>query len=225
MILPLRNLSNKSHAWVFVNGDCDQPTLDRLAISNDDLLVCVDGGLRHCQQIGLTPHVLVGDLDSAEPQAAEAVRRSEAIVLEYAVEKNETDLELALHYLEDQAIGSITLVGFTGGRLDHSLANILLLCSTEWSFRIRFSSSDCDGYLVQSSYPLQCDGVAGLTISLLPLLSGVAGVTTEGMYYPLNRDFLAAGSTRGVSNIATAESVSVSIESGLLLVLVNLQKI
>ena len=86
-----------------------------------DLILAADGGYRHCQAAGLRPDLLLGDLDSLEtpPQALP--------VQTFPAEKDDTDTMLAVKYALAQGCTTVHLYGCTGGRLDHTLANLQTL--------------------------------------------------------------------------------------------------
>jgi thiamine pyrophosphokinase len=62
-------------------------------------------------------------------------------------------------------------------------------------------------------------GQPGTTVSLLPIGGDVAGVTTDGLVYPLDDEPLLLGSARGVSNVMARPGASVTVRRGLLLVI------
>ena len=96
-------------------------------LQEDDFLVAVDGGLRHLLAINRQPHLLIGDLDSVTPEQLEALSSGGVEIQRFPVEKDETDLELALLETTRRGYKTIILVGALGGRIDQMLANLYLL--------------------------------------------------------------------------------------------------
>ena len=91
-------------------------------------IVAVDGGLKAARALGITPDVIVGDFDSADPSVLACYRKQEHIIWEvHQPEKDDTDTELALKRAMAMACTEIVLLGATGGRLDHMIGNIQLL--------------------------------------------------------------------------------------------------
>ncbi len=135
-----------------------------------------------------------------------------------AVEKNETDTELAVQAAIEQGATNITLLGALGGeRFDHTMANILLLADIETvPAKIVDGPSTC--WLVRGPASSVIDGRKGDLLSLLPLTSEATGVRTKGLYYPLYGETLRFGKPRGVSNLLTQEHAEVSLVGGMLLV-------
>ncbi len=218
------------HVLVVADGDVpDRAALDAAWPGWDEDVVEViaaDGGFARALAIGLSPTVLVGDLDSLEPAHADAAAAAGVRVLRSPVAKDESDTELAL--LEALRLGAtrITVLGALGGpRLDHELANVWLLGHPALAAldlalldaRTRASLVTApagDGSPVVRQLP----GPVGATISLLPFAGDVVGVTTRGLRYPLRGEPLRAGPARGLSNVREREDASVSVERGRLLV-------
>ena len=101
-----------------------------------DLVIAVDGGLETVKFLGVIPDVVVGDFDTVDPQVFQEYHRLSHIRWEiHKPEKNETDTELAVHTAIQLGADYLTILGATGGRLDHMLANIhLLMTATDNRF-------------------------------------------------------------------------------------------
>ena len=209
------------HALVCVNGDCHPQTLSRLNRDSFDLLVAVDGGLRHLEAIGWSPDWLVGDLDSIDPDTDTRLLESGTRVHRHPVEKDATDLELALSQVAALAVNHVTLIGLSGGRLDHGLANLLLLGRFHWPFGIHFYTNHGNGCVITPERPFAQTLSVKSELSLLPLSADVSGVTCTGLYYPLQQARIELGSTLGISNVVVSPEVSVFLQSGSLLLLHN----
>lgn len=204
--------SSRSHAIVCVNGEFTQTEKSRFLnefSTPGDLqgafVVAVDGGLRHAINLGLTVDWLIGDLDSVNEHSLDAPLVATARVIRFPSEKDATDLELALRELAKLEFDCVTIVGLTGGRLDHALANLLLIARSEWPFQIRFGSAEGWAQLITRDYPLTGAMPIDSIVSLLPVDTSVEGVTTRGLYYPLEDATLLLGSTLGISNLVGDE--------------------
>jgi len=80
-------------AVIFANGIFSHPEIDRARLRPDDWLIAADGGARHCQTLGLTPAVLIGDFDSIKIQARQGLEQQGVTVVPFPESKDETDLE------------------------------------------------------------------------------------------------------------------------------------
>ncbi|MGF1505143.1 MAG: thiamine diphosphokinase [Chloroflexi bacterium] len=203
-----------SKVLVIANGNLVdvQTCRQRIGEWQPDLVIGVDGGTRHAFTLGLHPDVIVGDLDSLPEQDLPAdvrIERSPA-------EKDETDLELALLYARRQQAAETVLIGALGGRLDMSLANLLLLTQPALNdMHIQVWYGTQTARLIRP--PGQSIPAApGDTLSLIPLVGDALRVTTHGLKYPLNDEPLHYGPARGISNIFTHASAAISLQEGLL---------
>ena len=201
---------------LFANGDFPAPERLLPRISSEDVLIAVDGGLRHLTQHHLTPNRIIGDLDSAEPAEVEKFRAKGVAVDQYPPEKDETDLELALDAALDMLPDCIWIFGALGSRFDQSLANTFLLAREDLAgIDLRLMDGLREVFLIRRSGRIE--GFPGERVSLLPLHGPAMGIQTQGLLYPLNDEILHPDRTRGISNALTAPSAQVTLQSGLLI--------
>jgi len=203
----------KKRAIIFVNGEI--PDLEAAAglIREDDFLVAADGGLRHLRSMGLTPHLLIGDLDSASPEDVTEMQSRGVNIQQFPPVKDETDIELALQSVLDSGYQDIILMAALGGRMDHALGLLYLL--TNPAFRdvnVRLDDGQTEAFVIWQLCLVQ--GQAGDLISLLPVDAAVKGVRTEGLAYPLERETLWRYQGRGISNVMKSETAKVTVEDG-----------
>ena len=206
-----------TRAIIFANGDIGEPDFVKSLACDGDTIIAADGGLRHAMALGFSPSVVVGDLDSAPNELVQLAQRTGAEIIRQPVRKDKTDLELALELAAARGAGEILIFGALGGRLDHALANVLLVTT--------FSSPDVSVLVVESAYELlaTCSetvlkGKAGDLVTLLALTDSVTGITTEGLEYPLSNEALNRGSSRGVSNVMVSDEVTITVAEGTLLI-------
>jgi thiamine pyrophosphokinase len=178
--------------------------------------VAADGGANWLASQGRLPHVLIGDMDSVHPDVLRALALGECRLVRHPPEKDATDTELALY--EAMALGArrVTLLGAWGGRLDHALANVLLLALPQLATaQLVLFDGRSYAYLLRQELAIQ--GEVGDLLSLLPLGGEARGVVTAGLQYPLRDETLPLGPARGVSNVFTAPNARVAVRNGLLL--------
>ena len=204
-----------STAIVFAGGD---PPSERAlrGLPAADLVVAADSGLGHAHALGCAVDLVVGDLDSVDPDTLDDAVRAGAVVERHPEAKNATDLELALLAVRDRGATDVVVLGGHGGRLDHFLGNVLQLSSPNLAgMRVRALLDDAQVIVVRDQVELTAS--PGALCSLLPVGGPAHGVRTEGLRYPLLGETLFPGSTRGVSNEFLASHASVSLERGVLL--------
>jgi thiamine pyrophosphokinase len=185
----------------------------------DAPVVAADGGVDVALAAGLRVDVVVGDLDSVTPDGLAAAEAGGARVERHPVEKDATDLALALDRAASMVGdgGEVVVVGTDGGRLDHLLAGLLALTDAHLP-RLRAHIGPATVHVLHGPGELRLAAAPGTLLSLVPA-GDAAGVRTEGLRYPLRGEPLPAGTTRGVSNVVdrTGEVV-VGLGAGVLLV-------
>jgi len=201
---------------LFANGELPAPEAILADLVPGDFLIAVDGGLRHLVTLNLTPDLIIGDLDSANPGDVERFASQGVEVQRYPIDKDETDLELALQAALDKQPSSIWIVAALGGRLDQTLGNIFLLTRPRpTGVDLRLVDGRQEVLLIEDRITLA--GEPGQRVSLLPLLGEVTGVKAQGLAYPLDDETLYPDHTRGISNRMLGATASISISSGFLL--------
>lgn len=201
-------------AIVVTGGDPPDPRIrDRLP--SDAIVLAADSGLDHALALGLSVDRVIGDLDSVSPAGIAAAERAGLAVERHPAAKDATDLELALD-AATRIADRIVVVGGSAGRLDHLLGTALLLGSPA------YENAELVAFLgpaviqvVRSSVRLT--GVPDELLTLLPLHGPAHGVVTSGLKYPLHKETLYPGSTRGVSNEFVDTTARVRLSGGVLL--------
>jgi len=193
----------------------------RLRIAETGLIICADAGIVACRELGLRPDFLIGDLDSAPAELVEWARDVGARILRHPVAKDETDLELALAKAIELGACRLVVTGATGGRVDHTLANMdvlmgvarraeLLVAVEGWGEMI---------FLAGAHRKAAIHGAVSDVVSLIPRCGEARGVTTAGLHYPLRHEDLCYGTSRGVSNRMTEPVAHVTMVDGEMLVI------
>ena len=207
------------HVVIFAGGALRPGKAFYAAISSADMFIAADSGAATALQFGFIPRIVVGDFDSLDGLLLEDLGKRGSEIRRAAVEKDETDTELAVQVAIDEGATRITLVGALGGaRFDHTMANILLLAGIE-GVPITLVDGPSMCWLVRGPGSSAIDGQVGDLVSLLPLTSDASGVRTKGLYYALKGETLSFGKPRGVSNVLIEEHAEVSVEGGVLLVI------
>jgi thiamine pyrophosphokinase len=206
-----------ARALIFVNGNLPELAAIRRLILPDDYLIAADGGTRHILELGLTPSVLIGDLDSLSRENRAVLSDADTTINQYPRDKNETDLELALDYAVDRGFREMRIIAALGGRLDQTLGNLSLLSDPSLSaLDIRAEDGVQEALFVFNDCRLEGD--PGDLVSLIPWGVKVSGITTTGLRWSLSFEDLLPNKTRGISNQMLEKTATVTISSGILLV-------
>lgn len=205
-------------------ADGDVPTraaVDRLLKSSPpDLVVAADGGALKATALGFTPDVVVGDADSLPATSAHQLRARGVEVVVHPAAKDESDTELALAEALRRGATELLIVGaFGGARLEHTVANLLLLAMPALAGRdVRLADGASEVRLLNGGQTLSIEGRPGDFVSLFPLAPLAEGVTTSGLAYRLVDEALTQGPARGLSNVMNGQNATVSARGGRLLV-------
>ena len=211
-----------------------------------DKVFAVDKGLEYADALGLVPELIIGDFDTvdeklldryekqlteadkklaeADNQAAEVDRQSVRII-RHPSHKDQTDTELALYCAKEDNASRVTILGATGSRLDHVLANIGLLL---YACRSGMDAAIIDEHnrirLLASEYAVNEVTIDkaeqyGSYVSLIPVTPVVSGVTTKGLLYSLDNAVIEQGNGLTVSNEIIEKTARIQIESGAVLII------
>jgi thiamine pyrophosphokinase len=202
------------HALVICNGE--MPSLKLIApfLKTKPFIVCADGGANKARPFGITPHVIIGDLDSITQKTRHYYSTVPVI---HNPNQNNTDLEKALDHLLECGITSATVIGATGDRPDHTMSNFSILLKYQKKLALRFFDERCTVEVIRTSVRFRA--VPGQQISLVPM-GKASGITTSGLKYPLKNEALELGVREGLSNEAVGSTVSVSVKKGGLLLFI-----
>ena len=207
-----------SRAVIFVNGHLPHLELLGRLVQPGDFLIAADGGTRHILALGLIPSVVIGDLDSLNEKERLRLDTAGIEIRRVPRDKEVTDFELALQYAVEAGFSKILVVAALGNRLDQTLGNLALLTNPSLDgFNIRFDDGEERACFTRTQ--AMVEGHSGDIVSLIPWGGKATGVVTDGLRWPLRSETLYPYKTRGISNELLGESASVSLKSGLLLII------
>lgn len=179
-----------------------------------DLVIAADGGFAALEGLGLSPDLVVGDFDSLSR------RPDHPHVVALPVEKDDTDMHAALRLGWERGYQTFRLYGGTGGRMDHTLAN---LQSLAWlahrGGRGYLMGADWTATVLSSGGALTLEAGRRGTVSVFCLGDRAEGVDIHGLKYGLTNGVLTCDYPLGVSNSFLGGESRVSVRRGTLLVL------
>ena len=190
-------------------GDFSAPN----AINEGDLIIAADGGYDHAVSAKIAPHLFIGDMDSLTSRLPENLEK-----ITFPERKDYTDMHLA--YLEGRARGykEFEIYGGTGGRGDHTFANVSLL--------LAMANDGCGGRIIAkdevytvTKNSLTVNGEAGKYISVFAIGGSAEGVTIKGLDYEVKDVTLTPDFPLGVSNKFIGKEAEISVKNGSLLVI------
>ena len=200
-------------------------TLGNIAVGEEDFVIAVDGGLGYCGVLEVEPDLLIGDFDSVSEEEEKAVRLLEQEipdrVIRLARVKDDTDMLAALKEGLARGYRQFHIYAGTGGRFDHTLANIQCL--------LYLKKRDAVGYLIDGTGMMLviCGEAVHFrknlegTLSLFSLGEKANGVTISGMKYELENAVLTNDFPIGISNEFIGEEAMISVEEGELVCMIS----
>ena len=201
----------------FVIGAGDL-TVGTLEVSKKDFVIAVDGGLGYCSLLGVEPDLILGDFDSVSPEEAKAVEALEQQIPERILrlprEKDDTDMLAALKEGLRRGYRDFRIYGGTGGRFDHTLANIQCLLYLKKHGAVGYLVDGTGMILVLMDESVEFQKELEGYLSLFSLTEESVGVTIRGMKYPLEQAVVRNDVPIGISNEFTGEAAVVSVEKG-----------
>lgn len=179
-------------------------------------VVAIDRGIDACRAAGIIPARLIGDGDSASPEAWAWARRHGVPTLRFPKDKDETDTQLALRE-DDEAGGFVILTGAFGGRFDHAYSTMFSCASLSVPCALIDETEALFYAQADQSINLTCQSVPK-AISLLPFTENCSGVTINNVRWPLTGATLTQKSPNAVSNeLLTGQTdLSICVKSGIL---------
>lgn len=209
----MANSSNR--VLVIANGGIPSLEVVNNLLHNCDYIVACDGGLNHCNRLGIIPNLLCGDLDSIDSNLLDGLDSEFTDVIQMQ-SQDKSDLSKALSYLQHEGFTSIDIIGIEGGRLDHQFG--------VWSCLIEsdsYASLHYEDFVLKRvpNGAIQLQTKLGKIVALHAIIQ-CQGVSLAGCKYTLNNETLEIG-TKGIHNLTQAEIIEVSKVSGELLVMIE----
>ena len=186
--------------------------------TENDLIIAADGGLAHLERNGIKPDIIIGDFDSfgAIPEGDNVIRLKP--------EKDVTDMHAAVDVGLSEGYGVFEIFGATGGRLDHTFANVQLAASLAEKGKANIIHGN--GFEVRAikngkiSFPSQLQGY----VSVFAHSDECRGISIKGLKYELENAVLTNTFTLGVSNEFIGKECEISVENGILIIIYGYMK-
>jgi len=185
-----------------------------------DFLIAADGGANNLRELNILPDLVIGDLDSILTDTLNWVKKSSEVV--QIKRQNDTDVEKAIKYIIKKKCPQAIIIGGTGNRLDHSIANLSFLI--KYFDKINLLLVHMDSILIPYSGYNEIKVRKGEIISLYTFKPGVE-VSAKGLKYKLNKTSLMFGVKDSTSNIAVSNKISLNAENGIAFLIRGLKEV
>lgn len=189
---------------VIADGDFILNERIKALLDSSQRIVCADGGANHLTDTGYSPDLIIGDMDSILPATVKKFNKIEIIE---DTDENATDIMKAIEHELSQGIDEIVLLGATGQRIDHSVANLSLLKRYDQLTRLTLLDDFAETVFINKELTFEAE--IGRKISLM-VLGGSSWVTTKGLKWELDGELQSFGPF-GISNHVAEPSVSIKV--------------
>ncbi|MDA3843288.1 MAG: thiamine diphosphokinase [Candidatus Kapabacteria bacterium] len=202
----------KFDAAICLNSDL--PSLEEFAKLGDMPILAADGAAGRLRKIGVTPSVIIGDLDSL---SSEDIAHFEKVKIISVPDQDTNDFEKTLKYAQSMNYHSVLILGIHGGEMEHTLNN--------WSVFARYSKSmnlalyDAGRYGISLDKSIHAEVKTGETISLIPQTKTI--ISTENLKWQLSEEILQLAVREGARNVAESDSITLEIHRGELLLFID----
>lgn len=205
-------------ALIVSSGNVENLNIIKRLCEDVDLVVCADGGADLVVKAGCIPGIVIGDLDSIEKNTLNMLKDYKVKFIKFPTQKDKTDTELAIDYVIGKGFNEIVLVGVTGTRLDHTLANIFLLYSLlQKGVKATIIDDHNEIFITRDELVVYKDEKK--YVSIIPLKGDLLGVTLKGFEYEVEKKNIKFSSTIGISNTLISDTGVIKVEDGVCLVI------
>lgn len=206
-------------AIIVGGGNPPQKDLIKRYMSGEYIILAADSGADILYKYGIDPHYLLGDFDSIDENVLNVITAG-VNTIRLPREKDYTDTHIAVLKAIELGAREIVLLGCTGKRIDHFMANLCLLkLALEEGVHGYIVDEINEIYLIDKSTVIK--GKMGQVFSLFSYCEDTLGLTIEGAKYALKNYHLKQGDNLTVSNEFVEEEIVISFERGCLLVFKN----
>lgn len=206
-------MDNTTPEWaLIIAGGKAVKTNVAASIGTPSFIVAADSGLDQAYRLGISPDLVVGDMDSVTSEALDRAEADGIAIEHHPAAKDATDLELAIDAATAAGYERATIIGGTGGRIAHTLGNAMLLLK-ERAIDLKWQTSRATITAIRTGESRTFQRADGGMLSVLAI-GGPAECDSAGLRWPLHRAPLIAGSTRGVSNEIAEDTARVSVMRG-----------
>jgi len=199
----------------------DAFALNYLEENKYDCMIAADSGMDFLHRNGLVPDIIAGDFDSVQSSSLQHFQGLNNVqVIKLNPVKDDTDTEFVIREAIRSGATEIIVLGATGTRLDHVLANVNLLgIGLEENVAIELVDAHNRIRMIDDSLEIKKSNQFGGFVSILPVKGDAKGVSLEGMKYPLQDADIVCFSSLGISNEIVDDTARIIVREGILLVI------
>lgn len=195
----------------YIFGACEGMP-EKFQPNSNDLIIAADGGMNILNKLKVRPNILLGDFDSLSEKIC-----FDGEIVRYPSKKDDTDTMLAIKTGLERGYKKFVLYGCTGGRLDHTIANIQALNYIAENNALGYLCGDDFTVTVIKEGKIEFDPKAKGNVSVFSL-SNTAEVTIEGLLYNIKNTKISNSDPLGVSNEFIGQKSQITVNSGTVII-------
>jgi len=205
---------NKKNIVIVANSLLKNNAFNRKILNQADLIICADGGANKIARLKITPHYLIGDMDSVKPEVYQRLSKTTKIITDLS--QHNTDLDKAILFAAKLFPGSIKILGALGNNFDHTIANIISLHHVSKKINISILDEQHVIYLLYDN-SLTIHGKRGDIVSVIPI-TPIRGLSYHGLKWLVKNKKVTTGWC-GVRNQLIKNKARISLKKGKALVI------
>ncbi len=209
-------------ALVICNGKLKKPNTLKKQLESYQEIIAVDGGIRHARALALVPDVVIGDFDSVSDEDLVFIKTEKIKMIKYPSVKDASDTELALDYCLEKGYDEVTIIAFSGSRLDHTMANLTMFSIKSSKLRIVLLDHMNKAFFIHGDYANHAPEHS--YISIIPMTPTIVIRSTSGLHYPVTDKEIPFGSTLCISNYPLQGDFGISLSSGTAMLILAQEK-
>ena len=196
-------------------------TLDFFKNISAEVCIAVDRGLEFLYHAGISPTHIVGDFDSIDPKVISYYKAETQIpIREFNPVKDASDTEIGIRLAIELGVKELWILGGTGTRIDHVMANIQSLkIVANAGVKAYLLDAHNRISLLEEAAVLKRENAFGKYFSVFALASAVEGLNIRGAKYPLENHRLEPHDSLTVSNQFAEDEVIIEFESGIIILM------
>lgn len=212
-------MNDKSIIIVAGGETCDKTIRSTIENTRNYYIIGVDKGAEVLERLGIESDMVIGDFDSADSVTRDKFQgKANAIFLNPI--KDATDTHMAVLEAIKLNPATITILGATGGRIDHMMGNFALLkLCLDKGIKCIILDEQNKITMIDKQMKINKKEQYGKYVSLIPFSDEVTGITLTGFSYGLSDATMIKADTIGISNEIREEEGFISIKTGYLMVM------
>ena len=197
---------------LLVNGGRQPDKKYFLELAKDRKIFAIDKGIDICRAANILPEKLIGDFDSAEKISVDWAEKNKIPVERHPVDKDFTDLQLALELLHEKII---LVTGAFGGRVDHLFSTIFTCANS--NLKIFLADEQEIIFFLKGGESAEIKFFQKpFAVSLLPMTEICDGVSIDNVHWQLDNAKLFQKIPSAISNRLEGEKIKINLRAGTL---------